>query len=221
MYVGWMLVFGLADSVGHDASRRGSADETTERLLEAASAEFVEHGYDAARVNAIARRAGVTSGAVYSRWPTKSDIMVAALEHIFGQVLPSGRLEESAMGMRLRDKVATVGASLMAHDQLRDVVVQVFGSARNNEAIRECLQRFLEAEAQDLSGLVAEGKEEGLVDPELSTAAMSWLCQSVAIGSHLLQSAGMDDGLVPTVDEWDALIWRLMLSVAPPNKLAG
>ena len=44
--------------------RRSGTDQTTERLLEAASREFMERGYEAARVSSIARRAGLTPGAV-------------------------------------------------------------------------------------------------------------------------------------------------------------
>ena len=49
----------------HDPSK------TTARLLEVAAKEFIERGYEAARVSDIARRAGVTTGAIYARWPTR------------------------------------------------------------------------------------------------------------------------------------------------------
>ena len=186
--------------------------------MQAASAEFVERGYDAARVSAIARRAGLTSGAVYARWPTKSDVMVAALEYIFQQTLPARRLEDGgASGMRPPDMLVTLGASLLVPDDLRDVTVQVFGSARNNQQIQECLQRFLNKEADQLSRIVEQGKRDGLADPELSTAAMSLLCQAVGIGTHLLLSAGLDDRHVPSEEEWNALITRLINAVVPPG----
>lgn len=47
-------------------------DDTTRRLLDAAAQAFVEHGYERAAVSDIARRAGVTTGAVYPRWPRKT-----------------------------------------------------------------------------------------------------------------------------------------------------
>ena len=51
--------------------RRGDSEETAKRVLEAAAAEFVERGYDKAVISDIARRAGVTPGAIYPRWPHK------------------------------------------------------------------------------------------------------------------------------------------------------
>ena len=210
---------GEPQSTGDDTPRRrGGTHATTERLLEAAAREFVEHGFDAARVSAIARRAGLTSGALYARWPTKTDVMVAALDHIFEQSLPANRIKESGVdGMKAPDMIETLGASLLEVDDSRDVLVQVFGSARNNEQIKECLLKFLNQDAQQISEIIEEGKQAGFVDPELSTAAISLMCRAAALGAHLLVSAGLDDRYVPTQEEWNRLVSTLIGATAPPN----
>ncbi len=206
-------------SLGADTPRRRSGtDRTTERLLQAAAREFVEHGFDAARVSAIARRAGLTSGAVYARWPNKSDVMVAALDYIFHKVLPASRIKESgADGMRPPDVIETLGPSLLEADESRDVLVQAFGSARNNEQIRECLLKFLNQDAQQIADMIEEGKKAGSVDPELSTAALSLVCRATALGAQLLVSAGLDDRHVPTHDEWNRVIATLIGATAPSS----
>ncbi len=178
----------------------------------------MERGYEAARVNDIARRADVTAGAVYARWHHKSDVLVAALEHVFEQILPERRLKQSGTDtLQPPDMMAMLGASLLAGDELRDVMVQVFGSARNNEAIRACLQQFLDEEADQLSDIVELGKNAGFCDPGLSTAAMTLLCQAIGIGVHLLMSAGRDSRHVPAEDDWEALLWRLIYAVSLPT----
>ena len=200
-------------------SRRATTEETTRRLLEIAAQEFMERGYEAAPVNEIARGAGVTAGAVYARWHDKSDVLVAALEHVFEQILPDGRLKQSGTdALQPPDMVAILGASLLARDERRDVMVQVFGSARNNEAIRACLQQFFNEEADQLSDIVEVGKEAGFCDPGLSTAAISLLCQAIGIGTHLLITAGRDDRRVPSEDEWNELLWRLISAVGPQTQ---
>lgn len=205
--------------LGADTPRRRSGtDRTTERLLQAAAREFVEHGFDAARVSAIARRAGLTSGAVYARWPTKTDVMAAALEYIFHEILPTSRIKESGVdGMRPPDMMETLGTSLLEPDESRDVLVQVFGSARNNEKIREGLLKFLNQDAQQIAEIIEEGKQAGFVDPELSTVAMALMCRATALGVQLLVSAGMDDRYLPTHDEWNQLISTLIGATAPPS----
>src|ERR1700720_3182480 len=50
-------------------------------LLEAGLAVFLESGYGAASLSEIARRAGVGTPAIYRRWPTKTDLAIAIIEH--------------------------------------------------------------------------------------------------------------------------------------------
>lgn len=205
-----------------ESRRRSGSDQTTERLLQAAATEFVERGFDAARVSAIARRAGLTSGAVYARWPTKTDVMVAALDHIFEQILPEHRLKGAgADGLRAREMVESLGEALLGSDESRAVLVQAFGSAHNNDRIRECLQHYLNQDAEQVSDIIEEGKRAGFVDSEVSTAAMSLLCQAASVGVHLLVSAGLDERYVPTAEEWNTLASALVDAAAPPTSDAS
>lgn len=65
---------------------------TRERLLNAAIAACVEHGYEGATLSEIARRADVSTPAVYSHFSGKAELMIAAskreLEEIGGTRLP-------------------------------------------------------------------------------------------------------------------------------------
>ena len=192
--------------------------QTTRRLLEAAAEEFIERGYDAARVADIARRAGVTTGAVYARWRDKTEVMVAALDYIFVQILPSRRLKNLEGEMQPPDLIVLLGESLLERNDQREVLVQVFGSARNNEEIRYCLQRFLNEEADQVSLIIDEGKQAGFTDPQLSTAAMTLLCQAAALGVRLMVLTGLEDRHIPTPSEWNELLTRLIGSAAPLDR---
>ena len=50
------------------------------RLLEAAAEVFAEQGYDGAGVQEIARRAGLTTGAIYSRSRGKAELLLEAID---------------------------------------------------------------------------------------------------------------------------------------------
>ena len=122
---------GLELDGGAPARHRTESEQLTRRLLEAAAEEFLAHGYEASRVSIIARRSGVTTGSIYTRWSSKSDLLVAALEHVLNQVLPEQRLKGfGAAGSEPDDMIGVLGASLVANNDLRDVMVQAFGSAR-------------------------------------------------------------------------------------------
>lgn len=57
--------------------------EARSRLLKAARTEFVEHGLDGAKVEQIARRAGLSKGAFYLHFPSKAD----AFNELIGAVM--------------------------------------------------------------------------------------------------------------------------------------
>jgi AcrR family transcriptional regulator len=71
---------GLAEVVGDidPASPRG---KKRLRILEAAAASFVAHGYRKTSVDDIARAAGVAKGTVYLYFATKTELLVAAIAH--------------------------------------------------------------------------------------------------------------------------------------------
>ena len=183
----------------------------TQVLLQAASEEFVEHGYVGARIHEVARRAGITTGAVYGRWPNKPELFAAALDYTFEQILPDRIVESTgtAATTPLETLVSLTAALLPCHEQ-REVLIPAFGSARNENAVRETLARFVNEEAEQLQRIVEQAKEAGLVDPGVSTAAWSLLCQAVALGAQMLLSAGLAEGNVPSEQDWRALLVSLL-----------
>ena len=66
---------------------------TRAKLIEAATRLFTEHGYEGVTLSEIARRADVSTPAVYSHFAGKADLLVAAskreLEAIGGSRLPA------------------------------------------------------------------------------------------------------------------------------------
>jgi AcrR family transcriptional regulator len=61
---------------GRQAELRGTARE---RVLDAAADEFVERGYTGASLQAIAKRAGLTRGAIYWNFENKQELFLALL----------------------------------------------------------------------------------------------------------------------------------------------
>lgn len=202
-------------AVGGEPRRRGDSEQTARRVVEAAAAEFIERGYDGAVISEIARRAGVTPGAIYPRWPNKSDLMAAAVDHLLKQLLPERRLQDLGLAeMTAPEILEAWGAYLLISDSVRDVLNQVFGSARNNVAIQELLQSFLTEQSDQLRGLVERAKDEGSFDPDYDTAAVSLMIQSIGIGAHLVLSAGLADRHIPSDQDWVALLTQIIASLA-------
>ena len=73
-------VLTAADHADIDAVESADAgDDTSSRLVHAAAEVFAERGYDKAGVAEIARRAGLTTGAIYSRFSGKAELLAEAI----------------------------------------------------------------------------------------------------------------------------------------------
>ena len=67
------------------ARRKRRKDDRPREITRAAQAEFAEHGFAAARVAEIARRAGVSKGLVFVYFPTKAALFQAVVR---GSIVP-------------------------------------------------------------------------------------------------------------------------------------
>ena len=82
----------------------------TERLLDAAVEVFAERGFEAARVAEIARRADLTTGAIYARWRGKRALIVDAVRHVVPQFM---HLSVAAADAPAPETLVALGTSLM------------------------------------------------------------------------------------------------------------
>lgn len=88
------------------AQRRRGA-ELENALLDAAWDELVERGYDAFTIESVAERASTSRAVVYRRWPSKPDLVMAAVAHS-GQREPATALPDTGT---LRDDMVELLAS--------------------------------------------------------------------------------------------------------------
>ncbi len=90
-----------------EITRAGSPerDHTTERILRAALGEFLDKGIRRARMEEIARRAGVSRVTVHRRYPSKQDLVTAVLIEEARDLYARGRTVASAE-RTLPDKIA-------------------------------------------------------------------------------------------------------------------
>ncbi len=86
--------------------------ELSDRLLEAAADLFAEKGYEQAGVAEIARRAGVTTGAIYSRYTGKADLLQDAVKnHAPTEITRLLRAEDNDQSPK--DILADIGEHLL------------------------------------------------------------------------------------------------------------
>lgn len=82
-----------------------------EEILEAALVEFTENGFEAARMEDIARRAGISKAGIYLYFPSKTALLEALIE---AKVAPFARRAEAVAAVGESDPVGAL--RLLAHN---------------------------------------------------------------------------------------------------------
>ncbi len=187
--------------------------QLTDRLLEAAVEVFTERGLEKAGVAAIARRAGVTTGAIYSRWEGKQAMLLDALDVVM--VAQLARLLAAPINASVADVLGGLGADLLLRDESGDaLLMEAVAVARRDPEFRAVFNQRMAEQEVHLRQLVENGKLSGVVDPELATAAIVTLCHAVSFGFMVMAVLKKPTA---SADEWNAVVDRIITAARPPT----
>lgn len=200
------------DGVALPAATAEAHDPLTDRLLAAAVDIFTERGFDKAGVAAIARAAGVTTGAIYARWSGKHEMMLDALDVVMmdrlEQLLSSDRTDVTGI-------LASLGSELVVRSPSADALIaEAMVIARRDPEFHEMLTRRIAEQELRLAELIDNGKAAGMLDPELPTEAIVALCHAISLGFAMF---GSIDRELPSAAGWNAVIQRLITAARPPG----
>jgi AcrR family transcriptional regulator len=198
-------------------------DETRDRLIDAAATVFAERGYDRAGVQEIARRAGLTTGAIYGRFTGKADLLRAAIEARTNDELDELFAQRRFDG-QATDVLRTVGAHLVTPCPDDDteyegaLLLEAFVAARRDEDVAGFVRAVLEERATVLADLVETAKSDGSVDRALDTESVVRFCHAVALGFLIYDAIALP---LPQPGPWDQLISRLVAALAPGTDVSA
>lgn len=193
------------------AEARDSGKDSRDEILQAAAGLFMEFGYAATSIDAVAERLGATKGRIYHHWRSKADlyfdVQVAAMTRITGAVEPLARGPGSALqrlaAMALRHAQILLTELPMQKVAVQGLERQLLGASSSNKRLRAVLRL-----RDDYEGLFAEVIDEGTRDglfidlpPRLATkpffGALNWA--TVWYSQRRLQSAEAVDELAQTL----------------------
>jgi AcrR family transcriptional regulator len=93
------------------ATKRKSAEERREAVLDAALDEFAEHGLRGASTEAIAAKAGISQPYVFRLFGTKKELFTAVINRCFRETLDV--FQRAAEGKRGEEALAAMGQGYM------------------------------------------------------------------------------------------------------------
>ncbi|WP_174550624.1 TetR/AcrR family transcriptional regulator [Nocardia vermiculata] len=126
-------------TVSHEPKQDRSR-ATRQRLLEATIDCLAEMGWAAATVAVVAERAGVSRGAAQHHFPTREDLITAALEYMFDARMAQSKAEAAAL--------QAAAAEPVAHDLARtEAVVAQLVESYTTPLFKAALQVWTHAAA--------------------------------------------------------------------------
>jgi len=203
----------------HISGDDSETDRLTHRLLHAAAEVFAEKGYEKAGVAEIARRAGVTTGAIYSRYGGKAELLLEAVDHHVPDALDavlngSGPSDRSAQ-LPATEVLSTLGDHLL--DDLHGghgLFLEAMVAARRDPDLADRLRERVADEDRRLGKLVDEGTHAGLFDQDLDELAVVRLAHAIGFGMLMTRSLGME---LPDPDSWHDVLDRVIASLGAEN----
>lgn len=185
--------------------RRGS--ELERALLDATLHEVTEHGYAATTYEAVAARAGTSKTVLYRRWPTKAEMVLAAVS---ANALERTRSLENLPGRStLRaDVIALLTGirALMSPTQRRVVLALLTDLPDEDTAV---LNELLFSRAEELIGpIVDRARRRGDLGPAPISDEILRLPLDLARHDVLLGGPPSDARIAALADDVVLPLWR-------------
>jgi AcrR family transcriptional regulator len=189
--------------------------ELSDRLLAAAADLFAEKGYEQAGVAEIARRAGVTTGAIYSRYTGKAGLLQDAVKnHAPDEITRLLRAEDNSQSPK--DILADIGEHLL--DDLHEstgIFIEALVAARRDPDLAIVLHQLAAEEDGEVAKIIEAAQASGSIDQDLDNLALVRLAHAIGYGMNVTRLLGLE---LPTKDSWTDVINRVINSFAPTSE---
>jgi AcrR family transcriptional regulator len=191
--------------------RARARGNTRDRLIEAAAQLIAEEGYEGAGTQAIARRAGLTNGAIYANFRDKSELLAEAVEVYLGRIF--AKVEDArragASPARIVELVMRrIGLGTAERD--RRLLTEALAAARRDPEVGIRVRELVAKVEAYETGVIGQARADGDLAADVDPATMARFATALALGYHLLHTAGVPD---PDAVRWEDLLTRMVASL--------
>lgn len=156
-----------------DVRRRRRGQELENALLDAAWEELSERGYEAFTIDAVATRAGTSRPVLYRRWPSKQELVRAAIGHGFDRDRPkvpdTGSLRGDVIALMRQSNKTRVGLAMLLSVNLAAYYRET------GTSLSELRATILGGQVTASDQIMARAIERGEIDPDRLTPRIAKL----------------------------------------------
>jgi TetR/AcrR family acrAB operon transcriptional repressor len=194
-------------TTAESAADRGAI--TRAALVQSATQLFVEEGYGAVSVRDLARRTGLTTGAIYGHFRNKADLLVAAISDRIAAELETPSVAHKGP-TNLLDSIGRQWRTYRSRSAMRALLVEGAAAARVDEDVRTELSETLEAKLDEWRAIYHDIQESEHLDPQADMETLMVMLFAAELGLGVLESIGV---ALPKPLAWERTIERLLGTV--------
>ena len=161
--------------------------ERTEQIVEAAIAVFSRLGFHKARMDDIAREAGVSKGTLYWYFESKDAITKALLQYLFDQEVQEVTTvlaAEGSVSERLLALSQQLAGKFEQLEKLIPIIHEFYATATRDPVVQRMLADYFQAYREPLAALIRQGIERGefhLPDADAAATIIESIFEGLAL----------------------------------------
>jgi AcrR family transcriptional regulator len=171
------------------------SDRRRKEIREAAALLFSQEGFERARMDDIASKAGISKPTIYLYYKNKEALLEAILEDIFEgayvvmeHILSDQRSAADRIVVILEATIDTLENAAWGYA----LMLELYALASRKEEMRACLERIFARGVTLLAALLQQGIERGEfrpIDPQETAIAMTGLVEGICLMQILCPGA--------------------------------
>ena len=195
------------------AATRIDLHSTRGRLVSAAIEVFRDNGYEGAKVSDIARRSGLTTGAIYSTFGSKDALLSHAAWVASGKTIDEPLYDAVGAPEGVLERIEMVMGNIL-HAPNRELHVESMLATRRSQGFADLMVPQGQARAQRLVSLLTEAQSACEIRADLEVNALALFLLSVLSGVALL---AIGKTIECEESEWRAVIQATLDSLKPQH----
>ncbi len=179
-----------------------SGEVRRKQIIDAALRLVSKYGVKGATLNRIAAEVGLTTPSLYGHFPSRRELLLAAMDAIYERVR---ELHRSASGPNALERLRQINLNymrLVTSEEEFALTLFEFIAAPPDENLREALGAKELMLVEELTEIVREGQREGTIRKEMDPYQIAWMMVSRAWTDDVTHLMGIDYHWIPERSTW-------------------